>query len=331
VASWYWRRHSVEVSREWVVMLPFGARAALSLVLRTVLTPGQAVVTLSPSYPGIRKVIKGAQCSPVEVELEKTHAGYIVNWDALAQSLRAEAVGAFVLCSPHNPTGRVWSSEELARMKLLCDEFDVCLISDEVHSDLVYRHHRHTPAIAGERASAPVVTIHSPGKGFNVSGIPGSFALVPDDRLRGAVVAELGAAGFHQGGLLCDLVHEACFAECEQWLDVTLGYLEETRDTAMSRIEAASDILRCLKPEATFLLWLDFSPAGLKETQLEDLLVGRAKVGLLPGRAFGAGGESHFRLNMATSRSRVMSAIDAVIWCAREGAALAGAGSNRYP
>ncbi len=315
VTAWYLRRHSVAVPDDWVIMLPFGARPALGLVIRTLATPGSAVATLAPSYPGIRKTIQGARCRAVEVALQKSDRGYVIDWAALASALRQESTGALVLCSPHNPTGRVWSGAEIARVKHLCAEAGVCLISDEVHSDIVYRGSRHVPVIAAGEDQFPVVLIHAPGKGFNVSGIPASFAIVPDGTARAALLAELAACSFHQGGLLSDLVHEACFGESEQWLDATVAYLEGTRDAAVRRLEAAPDAPSCQRPEGTFLLWLDFSAAGLTAPQLEQLLVTQARVGLLAGQKFGLGGDGYFRLNIATGRDRVLGALDRIVEC----------------
>ncbi|MFJ1702676.1 aminotransferase class I/II-fold pyridoxal phosphate-dependent enzyme [Kitasatospora sp. NPDC088346] len=250
VADWYRRRHAVEVDPDWVMLLPFGPRTAVRLLLEA--APDAPVVFGSPEWGGFGQLCRAAGLAHREVPYARDADGYRL---PLAEFARPRP-GVVLLSSPHNPSGQLWQHTEIRALAELAAESGGLLISDEVHGDLTHpdagARHPVAVAVAGG-AARHTVTLNSVGKTFNTSGIPSCFALVPDEGLRERLTAVMAGHGLWEGGLLEQTVQQAALAEGEEWLDGLLKHLTEARELAVGALGGAVTV----RPQASYLLWLD--------------------------------------------------------------------------
>ncbi|MER8182041.1 aminotransferase class I/II-fold pyridoxal phosphate-dependent enzyme [Kitasatospora sp. NPDC094015] len=338
VAAWYRRRHGVEVDPDWVLLLPFGPRTAVRLLLEAA-APRGPVVFGSPEWGGFGPVCRAAGLPYREVPLIPTEDGYRL---PLAEFTRLRP-GAVLVSSPHNPSGRLWQAAEIRALAELAAQCGGLLISDEVHGDLVHPDAgaRHPVAVAvaagagpgaGRGASAGggsaeavrcTVTLNSVGKTFNTSGIPSCFALVPDERLRERLVAVMAGYGLWEGGLLEQVAQRAALAEGEEWLEGLLRHLVAARDLALTALGDGDGgggghggaVLA--RPQASYLLWLDAAALGRRAGLAADLPPDRTRAALLTqrdveladGSDFGAAGHGRLRLNYALPLARLRLAL----------------------
>ncbi|MEU3465246.1 aminotransferase class I/II-fold pyridoxal phosphate-dependent enzyme [Streptomyces sp. NPDC006733] len=311
VARWYGRRHGAAVDPDWVVLLPFGPRTAVRVVLDAAAAgpaPRGPLLTPTPEYGGFAAVAGAAGRTVREIPLDRTGGTYRLPVEEFAAACRRQPGAVVALSSPHNPTGRVWEADELHALAAAAAGGDGVLISDEVHCEIVHPGHRHVTAVraAGEFAASTVV-VHSVGKAFNVSGLADAFLLVPDPDLRRRVVATLEGFGFFEGGrLLGALAQEIALEHGEPWLRSLTAGLTDRRDLIVTRLaDAVPGAVACV-PEASFLLWLDGAafggarPEGLApDAGIREVLLAACGVELTDGAAFGAAGRGWARLNFA--------------------------------
>lgn len=324
VARWYARRHAAEVDPDWVVLLPFGPRTAVRVVLDAAAAgpaPRGPLLTTAPEYGGFAVVARAAGRTVRELPLDRAGGAYRLPVEELAAACRREPGAVVALSSPHNPTGRVWDAAELHALAAAAAGCDGVLISDEVHCEIVHPGRRHVTAVraAGEFARNTVV-VHSVGKAFNVSGLADAFLLVPDPGLRRRVVATVEGFGFFEGGrLLGALAQEIALEHGEPWLCSLTAGLTDRRDLIVTRLaEAVPGAVDCV-PEASFLLWLSGAafagarPEGVApDAGIREVLLAACGVELTDGAAFGAAGEGHARLNFALPEPALAEAADRI-------------------
>ncbi|MDF9811251.1 aminotransferase class I/II-fold pyridoxal phosphate-dependent enzyme [Streptomyces sp. SPB162] len=324
VARWYARRHAADIDPDWVVLLPFGPRTAVRVVLDAAAAgpaPRGPVLTPTPEYGGFAAVAGAAGRAVREIPLDRTGGVYGLPVDELAGACRRAPGAVVALSSPHNPTGRVWGAAELHALAAAAAGCGGVLISDEVHCEIVHPGRRHVTAVhaAGEFARNTVV-VHSVGKAFNVSGLADAFLLVPDADLRRRVVATLEGFGFFEGGrLLGALAQEIALEHGGPWLRSLTAGLTHRRDLIVTRLaEAVPGSVDCV-PEASFLLWLSGAafdgarPEGVApDAGIREVLLAACGVELTDGSAFGAAGEGYARLNFALPEPVLAEAADRI-------------------
>ncbi|MGW4893386.1 MalY/PatB family protein [Kitasatospora sp. NPDC004240] len=291
VARWYRRRHGVAVDPDWVLLLPFGPRTALRLLLE-VLAPAAPVLFPTPEWGGFAQLCRAARLPYRALPLRVDDDGYRLPLDAFA----ARRPGAVLLSNPHNPSGRVWTAGEVRALAGAAASGGGVLVSDEVHGDLTHPGHRHpvAVAVAGELA-AHTVTLNSVGKTFNTSGIPSCFLLVPDPALRTRLTALMAGYGLWEGGLLEQVVQRAALLHGGPWLDTLLAHLAAARDRLTGLLGEA---VRS-RPQSSYLLWLDAAGLGLPPAGARAALLERHGLETSDGADFGPGGEGSLRLNYA--------------------------------
>jgi cystathionine beta-lyase len=285
IAAWMRRRHGWRVEREWIVPLP-GVVPGLELAVAAFTKPGEGVLVQPPVYhPFLR--------------LGRNHGRKL-----LENPLRLED-------SPHNPVGRAWEREELARMARICAEEGCLIVSDEVHADIVYPPAGHTPlASLGDGAARITLTFNSPGKTFNVAGLATAYAIVPDDTLRRRLRSELRRYDLTMGNLFGIEALVAAYEGGEAWLGELLEYLRGNIRFVTEYLARHIPQVRPLTPEATYLMWLDCSGLGMDDGALARFFVEKAKLGLNAGVSFGSGGSGFMRLNVACPRSTLEEAME---------------------
>ncbi|MFE2596371.1 aminotransferase class I/II-fold pyridoxal phosphate-dependent enzyme [Streptomyces sp. NPDC059396] len=312
IRDWYADRHDWQVREDEILLLPFGVKAALRMALETCADLSRPVVVCTPVYSGILKVTRAVGAVVRTVPL--THdpdLRYTLDPQRLADEFRASGAGTLVLCSPHNPVGRVWLPEELAGVAAAAEQAGVLVMSDEVHSDLTYPGVRHRPwaTVADNRNW---IVLHSAGKTFNVSGLQTSFAVTGTPVQRRAILSGLSSWGYYEGSFFGDAVAQAVLApSSHDWLDARVRHLAGTAAVTRQALTEFSLPLPSSEPEAGFLLWIDARALRLsgEVPELAERIRLHTGVRLLDGTRFGAS-PGFLRLNFATAPQSLFTAME---------------------
>jgi len=299
--NWAKKRYGLEVKKEHILFSP-GIVPALSLSVAAYTGPGDKIIIQPPVYPPFAGVVKDWGRELVENNLKLVGGRYEMDFEDLEAKAKSGAKMIF-LCAPHNPVGRVWSPEELERFLGICQKYNILVVSDEIHADIIYSGSRHTcPAAVSEKAADNMITLMSPSKTFNITGLSISSAVIANKKLREAFSAQTEKLHISQTNVFGITAFEAAYSYGEEWLGSLLEYLEANRDYALGYISNRIPRLKALKPESTFLMWIDFKSLGMKQAELNDFIVNKARPGLNDGASFGAAGEGFMRLNFGCPR-----------------------------
>ncbi len=291
-----------------ILPLP-GVIVGLNLTCHALSTPGGGVLIQTPVYPPFFDTAKNVGMVLQESRLARLPDGsYEVDWDNFEAAFTRDT-RVFILCNPHNPVGRVFRKDELQRMARICLQHGVTICSDEIHCDLVFSGHKHLPIAAlDEEIARNTVTLMSPTKTFNVAGLQCSFAIVQNAELRKKLVQAMGGLVMWVN-LMGMTAATAAYRDGQEWLSQVLGYLEANRDYLAGYVETQLPQLRMVKPEGTYLAWLDCRAAGITGTPCE-YFIQEARLGFNDGATFGKGGEGHVRLNFACTRALLTQALE---------------------
>lgn len=218
-----------------------------------------------------------------------------------------------ILCSPHNPTGRVWTKEELTRFGEICLSNQILVLSDEIHCDLIYPGHKHTPfASISKNFAQNSIICTSPSKPFNLPGLKVSNIVISNEKLRNAFKKALNSSGVNEANCFASIALEAAYNECEDWLDAVILYIKENLEFLKNFVKSNLSGVEVIEPEGTYLAWLDFRKVGFNARQLSKVLLEEAKVALSKGSLFGNGGKGFNRINLACQRSILKDALSRI-------------------
>jgi cystathionine beta-lyase len=312
VASWLNRRHGWKIETTAIGFSP-GVVPALNMCVLEFTDPGDKVVVQPPVYFPFFSAISNHGRELVYNQLVKRDKSYEMDLDHLEDQFKAGAK-LFFLCNPHNPVGRVWSNEELQKLAEICVKYQVMVISDEIHSDLLLSGSRHIPfASLGKDIADLTLTCMAPSKTFNLAGLYTSVMIATNPSLMKRYEKVLDAV--HVGGdnILGQVALEAAYTLGDEWLDQLLDYLEKNFQAFSSHLNNNVPELLISPLEATYLAWLDFSFLELDDKGLKDFIIHRAGLGLNDGPMFGPGGSQHQRLNLATPRKILMEGAERLV------------------
>ncbi len=302
--AWVESRYNWSVKREWVSSAP-GIVAALPLAINALTSAGEKILIQTPVYPPFHAIVKENGRTLVKSPLINTETGWEIDW-ADFESRLADGVKMFILCSSHNPLGRIWSPEELKRMGDLCCKYGAVIFSDEIHADLSLYGNRHTVmASISEEIAENTITAMAPSKTFNVAGMLNSVIVSSSERLLASYNGELKRLHLDLGNLFGHITMAAAYREGGEWLEHLKIYLEKNIDFAHDFLASEVPGVTFLKPQSSFLLWLDFRKSGYTHEEVRNRLLDISKLGLNDGLAFGRDGEGFFRMNIGTNRARV--------------------------
>ncbi len=296
---------SWSVTPDDLVFLP-GVEPGFNMALKAFLNPGDGVVVQTPMYRPILNAPGHWGLNRIDAPLTPLDGGHDINTQVLDEAMaRARAI---LFCNPHNPTGKVFTARELAKIAALAERNDLLIISDEIHCDLVYRGHRHVPiATLSPEITRRTITLMSASKGFNIAGLKTAFAIIPDPKLRQRF--QQARSGMVDSVNLLGLVAtEAAYRSADSWRQSLVAYLEANQDHLTSQLSERLPNIRCLPPQASFLAWLDCSALGLAPDP-HRFILDRARVGLSAGDDFGERGAGHVRLNFGCARATLDEAI----------------------
>lgn len=306
-AGWLLRRHGLKVETDWILYSP-GVVDSLFFCVDALTKPGEAVLIQPPVYGPFYRAVELFDRELVKSPLIREGDRWVMDYEGLERSF-AQGVRLMLLCSPHNPVGRVWSAEELQRLVRLADRYCVTLVSDEIHADFTFDDHKQTRILSLEGAEHCVM-LTSATKSFNLAGLRQSSIITPDAAIREALTAKLERAHATSPNLFGAIAQTAAYTFGDEWMDAVLEYVRENRDYAVAFLREKLPMIGCTPQEGTYLMWLDFNGLGLEHDQIRHLLVDRARVALNEGLFFGEEGRGWFRMNLATPRRNVDKTLD---------------------
>lgn len=312
VMSWLERRHGLKTEREQLAFIP-GVVKGIGYAVNFFSRPGDRIVIQPPVYHPFRMVIEGNGRQVVENPLVFDGDNYTMDLDGLEEVISREKPTMMILCNPHNPIGIQWSAETLARVAAICRSHGVTVVSDEIHGDLVLYGKPHIPFVdVSDDARAVGITLGAPSKTFNIPGLVSSWVLVKDPELRRDFFHWLEVNEFSAPMMISALGAEVAYTHGEQWLDEMVGYVEDNIDFAVNFVDRHIPGVRIIRPQASFLLWVDFRGLCLSQNELMDLLLDKAHIALNDGTMFGAQGLGFARLNVGTPRSVLATALEQI-------------------
>lgn len=307
--AWVSKRHNWNIKREWITSSP-GIVAALPIAIRAFTATGDKILIQTPVYPPFHSVVKDNNrqlvCSPLIIK----DGQYQIDWEDFETKLK-NGVKMFILCNSHNPLGRVWNRDELEQMGDLCCKYGVIIFSDEIHSDLALFGNIHIvmASISGEIAQN-TITAMAPSKTFNIAGMLNSVIISSSKVLLSGFHKELTSLHLDLGNILGHITMEAAYKYGEDWLNELIKYLEGNVNYAYNFINDEIPSVKLIKPQGSFLLWLDFRETGYSHQEVGERLIKIAKLGLNDGAAFGKEGIGFRRMNIGAPLSVVKEGLN---------------------
>lgn len=310
IHDWILTHHQWEVKREWLKFIP-GIVKGIGIVCNLFLNDDEKVIVMPPVYHPFFLTPRGNHREVVWNPLRQREDGYYdIDFDGLAQVCDSKC-RLLILCNPHNPGGICWDAATLRRLADFCYEHHILVISDEIHADLAIFGHQHVPfASVSDRAAEISITFQAPTKTFNIAGIISSYALVPNPEIRKVLYSWLQANELDEAHIFAHIATIAAFRHGEDWRKEMLAYVEDNirfvEDFCREHIPA----IRPLRPQASFLVWLNCRDLHLSHDQLLDLFIDKAHLALNDGEMFGPGGEGFMRLNVGSPREYIRQALE---------------------
>ncbi len=302
VVNWIYNHHGWQVQREWMRYIP-GIVKGIGMVVNVFTQPGDKIIIQPPVYHPFRLVPEHNGRDIVMNPLRREGDSYTMDFEQLEQVID-DKCRILILANPHNPIGITWDKATLARLADIAVKHNLIVISDEIHCDMALYGNKHIPfASVSENATRCSITFGAPSKTFNIAGIVSSYAIVPDETLREKFFAWLTANEMDMATIFAMVATEAAFSEGEEWRQQMLSHIESNIDFVDEYLKANIPEVRAIKPQASYLVWLDFSALGLEHEKLIDMLVNDAHLAMNDGAMFGIGGEQHTRLNVGTQRA----------------------------
>lgn len=317
VIDWMQKRHRWAIEREWILTCP-GVVSALDVAVRALTEPGDKVLIQVPVYHPFFSVVRNNNRILVENELKYDGARYHMDFEDLEQKL-ASGVKMMLLCSPHNPVGRVWTTEELKQLGDLCRKHQVMVVADEIHADVVYPGYQHQVfSTAMPDLAQQSVICTAANKTFNIAGLQAANIIIANPKVRKQFQRVLATSGLGLPGVFAATALVAAYNYGTAWLDELLDYLAYNLTFIKSFAQEHLPGVKIIEPEATYLAWLDFHCLDLDDEQLKELIT-RAGLVFNSGSQFGPGGEGFLRLNFACSRIILAEGLErlARVWPAK--------------
>jgi len=311
IINWLKKRHQWDIQREWISVSP-GVVPALSVCILAFTNPGDKIIIQPPVYHPFFYVVEGNQRQLSYNPLKFENNRYTFDFENLKKIIDKDTK-MIILSNPHNPVGRVWEKEELTTLAEICIQNNILIISDEIHSDLIFKNHKHIPlaSISPEIAQHVVSTL-APSKTFNLAGLSSSFLVIPNKNLFQLYENRLNTIHIGHGNIFGNIALETAYNKGEMWLEELMDYLQKNVSFLRNFLSEHLPQIKLIEPEGTYLLWLDFRNLKLNQKELNELLIHQANVGFNDGAMFGEGGEGFQRINIACPRSILKKALEQI-------------------
>lgn len=311
IQHWFQKRFDSKIDTEQVVYGP-SVIYMVSEMIRQWSEVGDGVVVQTPAYDAFYKAIEGNHRQIAAVPLHQTADGWQCDMTLLESVLAEPRNKILLLCSPHNPTGKVWTREELTTIASLCNKHGVKVISDEIHMDMTWHGHRHVPWC--EVAQNDWALFTSGSKSFNIPALTGAYGLIGEATSRNGYLSALkGRDGLSSPSIPAVVAHIAAYEQGEAWLDALRDYLQDNMRFIASELNAAFPELNWQPPESTYLAWIDLRPLHIDDKLLQKVLIEQQKVAIMPGYTYGEEGNGFVRLNAGCPRSKLERGVQGLI------------------
>ena len=310
IVSWQRRRHQWAVDRQWILYTT-GVVPAASCVIKALTLPGEKVLVMTPVYNCFFSSIRNQGCDVEECALVRKGDSYIVDWQDFEKKCREDKVTVFLLCNPHNPVGRVWTREELARMGDICARHHVRVVSDEIHCELMMPGSTFIPfAAVSEQNLSNSVTLCSPSKAFNIAGLQNAYLVCSDDEIRRRIDRVLNIYEVCDVNAFGIVALKAAYNDSEQWLDDLCQYIWDNYQWVRRFLGERMPNVTVCRMEGTYLAWLDIRQLGIGSEEATRRLLHEGKVFVSSGTLYGQrDGEGYLRINLACPRQTLMEGI----------------------
>lgn len=312
IAGWLERRHGWPIEKEWISPAP-GVVPSVHLLVRALVEPGQKVLIQRPVYNPFTMAVEHNKCVVVSNSLVYENGRYYMDFDDLAEKTADPEVKLAILCSPHNPVGRVWTREELTRFGEICLANDVIVISDEIHGDLIMPGETFIPfASISDEFLANSITCIAPSKTFNLAGMKTSATIIANETLRQTFADALMSVGLFGTNVMGLVATEAAYTHGDAWLDEAIEYIQANYDYMESYLAECIPQIKPVPMEGTYLAWWDCRELGLSLAEMKSLFRDKARIFIEEGEIFGPEGEHFQRVNLACHRSVLVEALERV-------------------
>ena len=309
IVNWMKKRFDWKIDKEWIVATP-GIVPAINFAVQTYTEKNDKILVQTPVYYSFFTSIENNHRKLVVSELKLIDDHYEMDFDDLKKKL-ADDVKMMILCSPHNPVSRVWNLDELQQVSKLCLKNNVLLISDEIHSDIIFNSYKHIPIpTISKKIANNSLTMFTPSKTFNVAGLSLSFVIISNKNIRAKFQRTLLNLGLHGENVFGIEALEASYRYGQKWLEKLLTYLEENYTFVRQYLKNNIPQIKSVKMEGTYLLWLDCRELELSQKELVKFFINEAGLALNDGAEFGRGGEGFMRMNLGCSRKLLEQALN---------------------
>lgn len=312
IINWVHNRHGWLIEPEWINASP-GVVNTLHMAIQALTERGDKILIQTPVYTPFYQVILAHDRELVKNSLIYKDRYYTIDFEDFEEKLKS-GVKAFILCSPHNPVGRVWKKEELQKIAELCLAYDVLILSDEIHADLTFPNEKHIPiASLSDEIAQQTITCMSPSKTFNLAGLQGSFAVTPDKKKQVKLAKAFQKQGLYMLNTMAITAMEAAYKHGASWLDELRTVIKRNREYVVSMFDKHAPSLKVTKSEGTYLLWIDCSALGMDAKELKKFMIEKARVGLNAGIDYGEEGRQFMRMNIACPRKTLEEGVNRII------------------
>ena len=308
IVNWLDNRFSWKINQEWLMFSP-AVITSISLLIQNLTQKNDKIMIQEPVYSPFHNIVESNERSLVISPLVKLDDGsYVMDYEDIEAKIKD--VKVFILCNPHNPVGRVWTREELTRLGEICLKHNVLVISDEIHSDIILKNHKHTPfASISKEFRENTITCMAPTKTFNLAGLQSSFLVISNPYYYEVMDKAFSILDIKRNNAFSLVATEAAYNYGEDWLYELIKYIEDNVDFAIDYIKNHMPQLKVKKPEGTYLLWVDFSNLNVDKKDLKNALINKGRIALSDGSSFGIGGDGYYRINLACPRSMVLEGL----------------------
>lgn len=310
VIDWVKKRHHWDIQTDWLSFSP-GVITSLHIAIQTFTKPGDSILIQTPVYTPFFNIIKNGDRHVVQNSLLYKDNRYEIDFVDFEEKLKQ--VQAFILCSPHNPVGRVWTKEELEKMARLCLKHNVLILADEIHADLIFSGQQHIPvASLSDEVAERTITCMSPTKTFNLAGLQVSYVITKNDDMRKLINQALRQQGFSMLNTMGIIALEAAYQHGEKWLEELMNVIQANKEYTKTTLENTKK-LKVIDSEGTYLIWVDCSQLNMDSSELQQFMIQEAKVGLNPGISYGKEGAKFMRINIACPQKTLTEGIERIV------------------
>lgn len=311
ISAWLLKKHKWEIDKEWICFCP-GVVPALNLCTLAFTRPGDSIIIQPPVYTPFFSAVESHGRNLILNKLAEKNGRWTMDLESLASSITPDT-RMIIISNPHNPVGRSWTPDELTNLAEICIRNNILILSDEIHSDLTLPGNSHTPAARlSERIAEITVTCIAPSKTFNLAGLSTSSLIISNPVLRKYFKSKIDHLHIGNGNIFGIVASVAAYTEGQEWLDSLMEYLDKNSAYIIDYCREQIPEIIPVRPEATYMIWLDCRKLGMSGKELGEFFVSKAGVGLSEGSSFGPGGEGFMRMNMATTLSKVKQAMDQI-------------------